>query len=121
MRDLHLWRLLLSREPASPEELAPLLEALAGQPLNERMPFLGLLGPALADADPRLRRAAVTFLAGARGRPAIQKIVAAFNDADESVKLAAVEALRVSLAGGDFSRWAHALFHPDPAVRKAAI
>ena len=120
MRDLHLWRLLQSRT-LDPAATAPLLTELAGLPLDERIPFLGLLPPALIHADAPLRQAAVRVLGGALGRPALQKMVSALNDADEDVRRAAVEALRRSLLGGDWQRWVHVLFHPDAVVRLAAI
>src|SRR5262249_16994184 len=119
MRDLHLWRLLRSKSLDSPEQ-AGLLGELAGLPLPERIPFLGLLAPALQHPDPGLRRAARGALAGAGGRPALQRLVGALGDGDESVRLAAIDALRRSVEGHDWARWAHALFHPDPVVRRTS-
>jgi hypothetical protein len=118
MRDLHLWRLLQSplRDPG---EAASLLEELGALPLAERVPFLGFLP--LAHGDASVRRAAVGALAGCTGRPALQKMALALGDADESVRLAAVEALRDSLLGGDWARWVHVLFHPEPGVRLAGV
>src|SRR5260370_220951 len=112
MRDLHLWRLLQSRN-LDPAEATPLLTGLADLPLAERIPFLGLLPPALMHADPGLRKAAVGVLGGCLGRPGLQKMVIALNDADEEVRRTAVESLRQSLLGGDWQRWVHVLFHPD--------
>src|SRR5262245_33948937 len=101
MRDLLLWRLLQSplRDPG---EAHSLLVELADRPFAERVPFLGFLP--LAHADASVRSGAVSALAGCTGRPALQKMVLALNDPDESVRLAAVEALRTSLRGGDWAR-----------------
>jgi hypothetical protein len=118
MRDLHLWRLLQSRT-LDPAEVTPLLTQLAELPLGQRVPFLGLLP--LGHSDASLRKAAISVLAGCTGRPALQKLVLALNDAEAEVRLAAVEGLRQSLLGGDWLRWAHVLFHPDALVREAAI
>src|SRR5207248_799560 len=82
---------------------------------------LGLLPPLLAHPDAALRAAALAPLAGAAGRPALQRVVHALNDPEREVRVAAVEALRTSVNGGDWARWAHALFHPDPDVRLAAL
>src|SRR4051794_41220356 len=102
MRDLHLWRLLQS--PAlDPAEAAPLLRELAELPLQQRAAFLGLLPPLLAHPDAALRAAALRPLAGATGRPALQRLVHALNDADREVRFAAVEALRDSVNGRDWA------------------
>ena len=119
MRDLHLWR-LLQRPTIDPAELTPLLDELAGADLHDRAPFLGLLGPASAHADPELRRAAARVLAGAKGRSGLQRSVATLSDDEPEVARAAVGALRASVAH-DPLRWVHALFHPAPGVRLAAI
>jgi hypothetical protein len=119
MNDLHLWRLLRGRH-LDPGEIIPRLADLATLPLAERMPFLGLLSAPLADPDPKLRAAALSPLSGARGRLALQKLVAALADPEEQVRLAAVDALRESVKDQG-PRWAHALFHPEPSVRLAAI
>src|SRR4051812_37076165 len=104
MRDLHLWRLLLER-PFDASAALPLLAGLAARPLQERVPFLGLLPVALGHADPAVRQAAVSALAGARGRPALQRLVAALSDESPAVREAGVDALRVSVQGGDWARW----------------
>jgi hypothetical protein len=120
MRDLQLWR-LLRRRYFEPDEIVPLLRDLATRDLNERMPFFGLLPAALLHPSAEVRAAAVAALRGARGYLGLRHIVIALHDRDAAVRLAAVEALRDSLAGDDWPRWAHALFHPDPAVREAAL
>ncbi len=119
MQDLLLWRLL--RAPTlKVETLTPLLRGLAGLPLSERLPFLGLLPRALKHPDANLREAAVAALVEATGPQAIQQLVAALDDPAPPVRRAAVEALRRSVLF-DVNRWIHALFHPDAEVRRAAV
>src|SRR5262245_66420702 len=101
MRDLHLWRLLRDRTP-DPNEARPLLDELAGLPLEERAPFLGLLPALLQHPDAQLRRSALRVLAGASGRTALQRIVHALNDGDEAIRRTAVETLRRSGPGVDW-------------------
>jgi hypothetical protein len=120
MNDLLLWRLLRDRQ-LQPDALVPLLRDLARLPLAQRVPFLGLLPAALGHPEPALRAAAVAALAGAKGRPALQRLVHALDDAGPSVRLAAVDALRLSVHGDDTARWAHVLFHPSPDVRLAGL
>jgi hypothetical protein len=66
-----------------------------------------------------VRAQATLALRGASGLPAWRHVVAALDDPAEPVWRAAVEALRSS-AEADAARWAHATFHPNPAVRQAA-
>jgi hypothetical protein len=120
MRDLHLFR-LLQAPTLDPDEVVPLLDALGDWPLVDRVAYLGLMPAALGHADPAVRIAALIVLVGATGRPALQRIVLALNDPDLGVRLAAVEALRGSVHGHDWARWAHVLFHPDPEVRRASL
>ena len=119
MNDLLLWR-SLQGDDYSPDEIIPLLEELAGQELAERFPFLGLLDGALGHVNPRVRRAATAVLAGAAGFGSFQRIVRGLADNDQDVLLAAMESLRAS-AQADPARWIHALFHPQPAIREAAL
>src|SRR5262249_31955692 len=77
----------------------------------------GMRPPLLAPPHPGLRAAALRPLAGAAGRPALQRIGHALNDPERQVRLAAVEALRESVNGRDWARWVHVMFHPDPDVR----
>src|SRR5206468_12790683 len=116
VRDLHLWRLLQAPTP-DPAEAAPLLRELAELPLQQRAAFLGLLPPLLAHPDAALRAAALRPLAGATGRPALQRIGHALNDPAGVVRLAAVAALRESGNGSDWACWDHALLHLDADVR----
>jgi hypothetical protein len=120
MRELHLWRLLRDRI-FDPAEIIPLLKELAGRPLAQRMPFLGLLPSALEHADPAVRAAAVPVLAGARGRLALHQAIAALHDNDQAVRLAAVDALHECVRGDDTARWAHVMFHSDPDIRAAGL
>jgi hypothetical protein len=120
MRDLQLWR-LLRRRYFEPDEIVPLLRDLAARDLNQRMAFLGLLPAALLHPAAEVRAAAVAALAGARGYLGLRHLIGALHDREPAVRLAAVEALRDSLAGNDWPRWAHVLFHPDPDVRRAAL
>jgi Mg-chelatase subunit ChlD len=119
MKDLRLFRLL--REGAlDADDARPLLEELAALPLEQRFPFLGVLGAALDHADEAIAVGAIRALAGADGPRAFQRLVDALSDPRGAVKLAAVEALRASCAGHP-ARWFHAVFHPEEAVRVAAM
>jgi Mg-chelatase subunit ChlD len=119
MKDLRLFRLL--REGAlDADDARPLLEELAALPLEQRFPFLGVLGAALDHADEAIAVVALRALAGADGPRAWKRLVGALSDPREAVKLAAVEALRESCAGHP-ARWFHAVFHPEAAVRAAAM
>jgi hypothetical protein len=120
MNDLDLWRRLRRPFPQADEILPPLRE-LADLPLDQRVAFLGLLSGPLAHTDSRVRAAALLALGGARGVPALQWLVSGLGDAEGEVRLAAAEGLRRSLLDGDWPRWAHTLFHPDAAVRQAAV
>jgi hypothetical protein len=120
MHDLLLWRLLRHRRYQA-EELLPLLDEFAQWPLDLRRPFLGFLPPAAVHLDGKVRRAAVNALRGARGTLALRLLITALNDPDADVCQAAVGSLRESTLGGDWARWAHVLFHPDAALRRAAV
>lgn len=119
MKDLLLWRELGRREPIS-DEVVPLLEELACRPPEARGVFAGRLILAARDDRPRVRAAALAGLAGYGGPAALRAVVRGLDDADPVVAAAAVASLG---AIGDSDPWriAHALFHPDPAVRRAAL
>ena len=119
MRDLLLWRELLA-DAIDAERVVPLLEELADAPIRARIAFFGALDRALEHDDVRVRRAAVSTLAGADGPLAWHALVRALDDRSIAVRTAAVAALRVS-SETQPSRWAHALFHRDPDVRRAAL
>ncbi len=118
MDDLRLFRRL--REHDLAPDLVPSLDALARLPLAQRMPCLGALHPALSAPEAAVRAAALRALAGADGPLAFAAILAALDDPDPAARRDAVEALRASAAGHP-ARWAHAVFHPDPVVRRAAV
>jgi hypothetical protein len=118
MHDLDLWQALTAgglRETA-----VPLLHALARLPLERRWPYLAPILPCTQDERPEVRAAAVACLAGARGRQALRTLVRALDDADAAVCDAAMAALRSSALDGSL-RWVHAVFHPRPEVRRAAV
>jgi hypothetical protein len=119
MNDLRLWR-LLHENPVSAADVVPLLRDLADLPLSERFPFFGLLPPVLNDAHEEVRAAAVTTLRQACGSVAFRHLVRALHDPHRAVRLAAVAALAESVAD-DPPRYAHALFHSDPEVRRWAV
>ena len=119
MEDLLLWR-LLDDENADPAQLADLLSRLARRPLSQRVPYFSRMVWTLQHANPTLRAAAVRTLSGAYGPYAWRHLIAALDDCDPTVQMAAVEALRRS-STADAARFAHALFHRDPNVRRAAI
>ncbi len=118
MNDLHLWRLLRSK-PLPVGDIVPLLHDLAAEPLWARLPFLGFLGPLLRHGDAKVRCAALTALGGAHGYLAHRFLIEALDDPE--TREAALAALRGSIQELNSSRWVHALFHPDPAVRRAAV
>jgi hypothetical protein len=115
MRDLELHRRLVAGTVTA-AELAP----LAAWPMSRRAAFLRWLAPLAAHADPEMRAAALGALAGARGINGVRAIVRALDDGAESVRAAAVDALRATAAGAPY-RFAHALFHPNAEVRRAAL
>jgi len=119
VNDLLLWRALGGPEPL-PDELVPLLEELAARPAAARMPFIGRLLRAARDERPGVRVAALAGLAGHDGAEAIRAVVRGLDDAEPGVAATAVESLRATSAA-DAWRIVHALFHPDPEIRKAAV
>jgi len=119
MNDLRLWQ-WLHEGGGSPGELAASLHELAKLPLKLRFPWFGRLDSALDHPDPGVRGAALEVLAGATGLSAFQRLVEALHDRSLSVRLIAVESLRIS-AAADPARWVHAIYHPDVKVRVAAL
>ena len=97
MHDVLLWR-LLQDEPPCPDALAPQLRALAERPLDERVPFLGLLPRLLDAADAGLRALAVRALGGGTGLATFRLLVAALGDAEPAVRSAAVDSVADALA-----------------------
>jgi HEAT repeat protein len=115
MRDLDIWRRLESGA-ATPADLA----ALAALPLGRRCAYVGAGLRLVTHADPRIRTAALGVLAGSRGFEGVRALVAALDDDDESVRSAALDALRETARDAP-TRFAHALFHRRPDVRRAAL
>lgn len=116
MRDLLLFRLLVDRswgDPALPE----LLGSFTRLSLRDRAPYFGALLEILAEGPTSLHADALDSLAGAEGYAAVRAIVAALSEPE--VRLSAVRALRRASETHP-ARWAHALFHPDVEVRRAA-
>jgi HEAT repeat protein len=118
MNDLRLWKLLRQGDLEAVEAV-PLLQELAALSLPERVPFFGVLSPALNHTDPLVRAAAVTCLRQAGGVLGYKQLVRALHDPEALVRLAATDALREA-AVHDPARWVHALFHPDAEVRRHA-
>jgi hypothetical protein len=113
MRDLDLWRRIGDATAAE-------LEVVASWPLARRAAFLaGAVGLA-THAEAEIRAAALRVLAGVRGVPGVRALVAGLDDADERVRAAALESLRLTARDAPV-RFAHALFHPRPEVRRAAL
>lgn len=118
MEDLKHWRLLAG--PPS-MELAPFLFALAERPIKERLPYLGYLPRLLQTSqDSLLREAALTALQGAGGRRALQLMVDELDSPDPRLAGRALQSLALSVAR-DPMRWAHAVFHPNPEIRRQAV
>ncbi len=130
MRDLLCFRLLSSRA-YDDARLPDLLEALARLGARERVPFFGPLLDLLDDAAAApLHARALACLGDADGWLGVDAVVRAIGSGppageDDATPLdarrtAAVEALR-SIATRQPTRWVHALFHSDPAVRALAV
>lgn len=120
MRDLEFWRSLRHRQPDE-TTLLDNLHSLNELPLQERVPFLGFLQPCLYHSNDLVRCAAIRCLDGCLGVPAYEMLVKLLNDDDIDVRVAATLALRASLTGGDWARWAHLMFHPREDIRRAAV
>ncbi len=96
------------------------LDALGALGLPQRGPYLGGLARLVTAPDPELRAAAVRALAGVRGVPGVRLLVGALADSAPDVSTTAVEALRATAREAPV-RFAHALFHAHPEVRRAAL
>src|SRR5687768_13951457 len=114
-RDLAIGR-RLADGTATPADVI----AIGDWPMPRRAPYLGAVFARVDDADPEMRNAALTALRGARGVPGVRALVAGLHDPYAPTRDAARIALQVTARDAP-SRWAHALFHPDVAVRRAAI
>ncbi len=115
MHDIDIWRRLESGV-ATPADLAE----VAALPLGRRCAYVGAGLRLVAHAEPLIRAAALGVLAGSRGFEGVRAIVAALDDKDETVRIAALAALRETSRDAP-ARFAHALFHPRPDIRRAAL
>ena len=114
VRDLTLFRILAQRAYDDPE-LPELLRVLAEATPRDRVPFFAGLLEILDEGPTALHPAALNALAGADGYLGVRTIVRHLEDATEP----ALAALKRA-AEANPSRWAHAIFHPNDAVRVAA-
>lgn len=121
MNDLELWERLKNIEHDEDlEDLAAMLHALGELAFEHRAPFLGFVDSLLGHSSAPMRGAAISLLAGTKGHGGVERIVAALDDDDTAVRSVAVRALRES-SGTSPERWAHAIFHPRPDVRRLAL
>ena len=116
MTDLDIHERLTAGSPTVEE----LRQQMAAWPLARRAAYIGMVAPFTTDADAAVRKAALDALAGARGVGGVRGIVTALADGEVSVRTAAVAALR-EVARDAPERYAHALFHASPDVRRAAL
>src|SRR5258706_562554 len=114
MRDLELFR-KLAAGTATAAELVP----AAAWPMSRRATLLRYVVRLAEHPEAEMRSAALATLAGARGVPGVRAIVKGLDDADPAPRTAALEALRATSHAAP-ARFSHALFHPDPAIRRAA-
>ncbi|MFO7564173.1 MAG: hypothetical protein R6X02_16120 [Enhygromyxa sp.] len=127
MRDVEIWAQLqapsdeLDEEPASrsAEELLLALEELGRGSFRQRAALLGLAAHWCEHDDPRVRAAAIAALRGVTGIEGLRAVIAALDDDELEVRMAAVEALCESAKSGQELRLAHALFHPRQDVRRS--
>ena len=91
MRDLDLWRRLGAGDVTAAE-----LAVVASWPLSRRGPFLAGVVALLGHGDAVLRAAAVRVLAGCAVCRACARSSQALDDADDGVRAAALDALRVT-------------------------
>ena len=115
VRDLEIWR-RLHAGTITPAEL----ELVARWPLARRGAYLGTVVTLVEHPEPAIRIATLHAVAGARGVPGVRAIVKCLDDEDAAVRDAAVTALRETARDAPY-RYVHALFHPRPEVRLAAL
>jgi hypothetical protein len=119
VNDLVLWRTLGGPDPLA-DDLVPLLEELSARRAQARLPFVGRLIRAARDERPRVRAAALAGLSGQDGAESVRAVVRGLDDAVPHVAAVAVEALRAA-CHSDPWRIVHALFHAEPAIRRATL
>lgn len=117
MRDIELWHRIGAGD-GSPEVIDALV-ALIREGFAARSVLLPRVLAWLDSPEVARRRVAVALLAGCTGMLGLRRIVAALDDDDATVRDAAVTALAQSCATQP-TRWAHALFHARPDVRRLA-
>ncbi|HTJ41634.1 MAG TPA: hypothetical protein VL463_06035 [Kofleriaceae bacterium] len=115
MNDLELWRRLLAGH-ATPADVAE----LAGLGMAARAPYLAWLERLARAEDPAMRAAVMRALSEARGVPGVRAIVAGLDDDEAAVRANAVASLAATARSAPM-RAVHALFHPRPDVRRAAL
>jgi hypothetical protein len=111
------WRRMDCADPGV--EVLDALERIVGTELSARAAILPWLRAMRSSRDPRARRLAVALVAGATGVAAWRSMVAGLDDDDAEVRDAAVDAMAASCVAQPM-RWAHALFHRRPEVRRLA-
>lgn len=99
--------------------LEDLLE-LGQRSLVARAPFFARLLNHRRTPDPAVRAAVIRALAGAQGYEAVRAIALALDDEAAEVREAGVDAL-VATSFRSPARLVHALFHPNPSVRRRAL
>ncbi len=119
MRDTLLFGLLAGGNLDHPD-LEELLREAGRLGPRQRLPFWGVLEPALEHPNAAVRAAAVKVLAGARGTDAFRWIVRALDDREDAVVESAAYSLMRS-SSEEPGRLCHALFHPRPVARLAVL
>jgi Mg-chelatase subunit ChlD len=124
MRDLDLWQALgaaaIERKHASADELAPLIEEAAREPLPKRAMFAAAIASATMHRSPRVRAAAVRALTDVLGYEGQRAIAASLDDNNADVRAAAVDSLATTVSH-DGAPFLCALFHRRIDVRRRAL
>jgi len=122
MRDLFLWHRLGggSEQEPDPDWVGDLLLSLARSSKQTRAPFYARLLRWADHDEPVIRASVMAALAGASGYDAWRVLVAGLDDEDDTVRATAVASLAQSCQHAP-ARYAHALFHPRPDVRRMAL
>ena len=96
------------------------LERVARWPLSSRVPWFGVIQPALVHPDGRVRQGALSALIGAGGMLALRAFVRGLDDNDAGVREAAARAM-LAVAQCESMRLAHVVFHARGDVRAHAV
>lgn len=118
MTDIPLWQ-SLQQEPLDNTEVTVLLQEMSTQPLAQRLPFLGWLGPCFSSESSALQVAAYRMLSGTTGYDSWKHMLQGLGSSDHHVQQAVLEALQAS-ACEEPDRWYHLLFHKCPEIRQWA-